>query len=78
MSAGSEWPVTLPETVGPLLPQEQQAIAVDVNIPAGAELGDTNVATISARSQSAPDVNAVVQLESKVAELRLNLPVIMR
>ena len=78
LSAGSQWPVTLPETVGPLLPQEQQAIAVDVTIPAGAGLGDTNVATISARSQSAPDVNAVVQLESKVAELRLNLPVIMR
>lgn len=75
---GTGWPVSLPPTAGPLGPGEQVEIIAIVTIPAGAPIGSSQISTITAVSQAAPDQTAFVNLETKVAGTRLLLPVVLR
>ncbi len=56
--SGNAWPTNVPAEVGPLDPNEGAALDVAVDIPAGANGGDWDEATITLASQIAPTTTA--------------------
>ncbi len=56
--SGNAWPTNAPAEVGPLAPNAGAALDVAVDIPAGANSGDWDEATITLASQIAPTTTA--------------------
>jgi hypothetical protein len=54
--SGNTWPTNAPLAVGPLAPDEEATLQVTVDIPDGANVGDSDTASITLASQA--DVNA--------------------
>ena len=74
---GNTWTTTVPATVGPLDPGESATLAVTVEVPAGALVGEQDVATVTVASQGDPTVFADVMLTTTVVSRGVFLPLVM-
>jgi uncharacterized repeat protein (TIGR01451 family) len=75
--SGETWTTTVPATVGPLNSGESATVAVTVDIPAGAAVGDQDMATVTVTSQGDPTVFADVMLTTTVVARGVFLPLVM-
>jgi subtilisin-like proprotein convertase family protein len=67
------WPTNVPAEVGPLAPNASAALDVAVDIPAGANGGDWDEATITLASQIAPTTTATSLLTTTAVEPCIDL-----
>jgi hypothetical protein len=75
--SGETWTTTVPATVGPLNSGASATVAVTVDIPAGAAVGDQDMATVTVTSQGDPTVFADVMLTTTVVARGVFLPLVM-
>jgi uncharacterized membrane protein len=76
--SGETYTTTVPATVGPLGSGESATVAVTVEIPAGASVGDQDVATVTVTSQGDPTAFADVMLTTTVVQPSVFLPLVMK
>ncbi len=73
LSIVSQWQAAAPATVGPLNPGESATFDVTVDVPAGAQNGESDTATITATSQANPSVKDASTLTSTANFYNLSL-----
>jgi uncharacterized repeat protein (TIGR01451 family) len=64
ISIVSDWPSTIPESIGPLEPGDSISLPVEIEIPLSATPGDTGQATVTAASQHDPAQSASALLST--------------
>jgi hypothetical protein len=80
-TSGNLWATIAPAVIGPMEPAEVFTFQVTVSIPAGANAGDSDQATITLTSQADSSVEASSVLTTSVtgaASNRFYIPLIMR
>jgi uncharacterized membrane protein len=81
LSASGVWPVTLSvDNTGPLAPGGSLVVELSVAIPPAAELGSSDTATVTARSEFDPGVSAQAQVVTTAESPRwwVYLPIVLK
>lgn len=78
LAVNGDWPATVADGIGPLAPGESVRVAVVVDIPAAAELGEVALHTLEVTSTMDADLAATAELVTRAAQPILYLPAVVR